>query len=85
MKHVWKFARYIILPPVLLCGCVTIPGEYRYYSHQTKSMMQLPGDRQMCLLQMAHKAKAAGIPSSRKIDWVELDRCLEQFGWKRMP
>lgn len=77
--------RYLVFAPLLfLSGCVTIPREYRYYSHQIKGMMQLPMDREMCARMLAEQEKAEGKYVFGKIDWEKVDRCLNEFGWKRM-
>ena len=77
----------MVLLMLTLSGCVTIPMEYRYYSHQTKSLFpDLMHDRQMCLYQMQDRAKASGrkVPYGRSFDWDAMDTCLRESGWKRM-
>lgn len=77
--------RYLIFGPLaLVFGCVTIPIEYRYYSHPTKGMAGLPSDSQMCIQMAADKERAAGTYKMGKIDWEKRDQCLTEFGWKRM-
>ena len=64
-----------------LQGCVRIPREYRYYSHPSKSAMDLTFDRHVCWNEMKDNAKASG--KRAKVNWDELDSCLASGGWVR--
>lgn len=74
--------KMLLLFVLVLGGCVSVPIEHRYYSHRTKSALQLPGDRQLCAIQVyqiaAHKGKTI------ILDWSEIDACLRRFGWENM-
>jgi starvation-inducible outer membrane lipoprotein len=61
---------------LLFSGCATaIPKEYRYYSHQSKSLLDLDADRRACWIEQEDR--------TGKVDWVKIDACLADSGWKR--
>ena len=80
-----SMAMLVFVAASTLSGCVTIPMEYRYYSHQNKSMVSLELDRQMCYTELQSRGAAGSLDPAKRgeVNWEAVDSCLQDFGWRR--